>query len=371
MRDEARLLIDLCDAELDAESAAHILETLNTRSDVLAWPWFLDQAVTHRVACLVGRNLNRYDLCPTSREPGMWFPYRALLTSLYAANAQRNEELVRELAVVTAALADGGVLAVLRKGPVLLHELYHDVGVRQMKDLDIMVHPDDTTRAKEILGELGYAEGTRSRNGRRLAPIPRRVEVFQRLHMPNVLMHRPSASRFVDWFTVDISLNQFLPGSGWSIPTTDLPDRSRRILLYGFPVHVLTPEHQLLDLATHLYKEATTLMYVHAGKDLCLYKFLDIALAGRSGEIDWAEFVRLVHVFDVAVPVYLSCYFATVLYPDAIPADVLAGLRPDDVSYLDKVGSAEGAEYEWRTDFLTRLFDPDRAREAPLSKSPL
>jgi hypothetical protein len=42
------------------------------------------------------------------------------------------------------------------KGPMLSYELYKDVGLRQSKDLDLAVAPDDINRAQNCLNDLGW-----------------------------------------------------------------------------------------------------------------------------------------------------------------------------------------------------------------------
>lgn len=68
-----------------------------------------------------------------------------------------------DTAYVVQALCRGGVEPILLKGPVLGRLLYPGE-LRPYFDIDLLVGPDDTPRAEQILRELGYVRG--------LTPLP-------------------------------------------------------------------------------------------------------------------------------------------------------------------------------------------------------
>ncbi len=66
--------------------------------------------------------------------------------------------LTHELQKLLALFADNDVRAVPYKGPALALQLYGNVALRQFSDLDILVHPRDVLRARDLLLAEGYAQ---------------------------------------------------------------------------------------------------------------------------------------------------------------------------------------------------------------------
>jgi len=62
----------------------------------------------------------------------------------------------RQLQQLTSAFREAGVRMIVLKGPALARMVYPDTALRAGSDLDILVHPKEMTRSKEILSQLGY-----------------------------------------------------------------------------------------------------------------------------------------------------------------------------------------------------------------------
>jgi len=68
----------------------------------------------------------------------------------------RTVHMERQLRHLTAAFLEAGVRMIVLKGPALARMVYPDPALRPGSDLDILVHPKEMTRSKEILAQLGY-----------------------------------------------------------------------------------------------------------------------------------------------------------------------------------------------------------------------
>ena len=68
----------------------------------------------------------------------------------------RTLHMTRQLLQLTAAFREAGVRMIVLKGPALSRMVYPDSALRPASDLDILVHPKEMTRSKEILAQLGY-----------------------------------------------------------------------------------------------------------------------------------------------------------------------------------------------------------------------
>lgn len=66
-----------------------------------------------------------------------------------------------------------GITALLIKGAALRYQLYPDPALRPMRDIDLLVHPDDANKAQSLLRSSGYKQST--------APIP-----TDHFHLPSL-----------------------------------------------------------------------------------------------------------------------------------------------------------------------------------------
>lgn len=74
----------------------------------------------------------------------------------FYGNAQHNMFLTQELLDILSLFKDNEIPAIPFKGPVLATLAYNNLLLRQFTDLDILVHPRDIQKAKELLISQGY-----------------------------------------------------------------------------------------------------------------------------------------------------------------------------------------------------------------------
>ena len=116
----------------------------------LDWAYFEQLVRQHKIQPLLIRGIRK--LGPAAEE----YPTLAALAREQNHYAAGNMRRLQALAEVNAAFAREGIRMLSMKGPLLSMELYGDPGMRTSKDLDLMVSPEDLTRAGELLKGLGY-----------------------------------------------------------------------------------------------------------------------------------------------------------------------------------------------------------------------
>lgn len=368
---EAEFVLRAARPTLDEDEVAAVRDLASGVEDAERWPHVVDQAYRHHLLPLLGRNVVQHGLHPRPPGANTAFRYEELFTAVYQANQVRNEALLRELEAVLRELARHGVHPLLRKGLVLTQEVYQDLGSRRSYDIDLMIEPEQVPVLKEVMPALGYATGTVSANRRVVEPRSRAEAAYWAMHVPNLSFRRQTSERFANGFVIDVLLDQFLPGSGYHLPAGGLTERGRPIRVYGVPTRAFDHEEMLVDLATHLFKEATSLHYVQIGKDLTLAKFLDIAGYATTQPVDWDRFGALCARYGIEEPVHYALHYTETVYPGSIPEHVLESTRPDDTGFLREIGTVDKDVHRWQEDFLHRLFDPTRARRAAPSRAPL
>lgn len=365
VRQEARFLLALAVPRWGPASQAVIDQWLATPV-AMDWPYFLDQALHQHVVCMAGRNLSRY--LPKDKP---LLPHRWIYSAAYEANTRRNSSLFAEFGALLCALNQAGVAHAVRKGPALCSLVYDDAGIRRMSDLDLLIDRASFDTAAKVLTELGYAQGVLSANGSRVIPHQRKTKLFWAVHMNNALPFlKPATDPDVQWFEVDLCFDLFQKQSAGQVDVRAVLDRVRPAVICGEPSFSLSPLDQLLDICLHLYKEATSYLSISQGRDINLSRFIDVAETIRATEP--ADLARLpAHVQHVGAEreVYFALFHASLLYPEAVPPELLAHLEPRDRAYLDEYGQLEGRTRRWSQGFLDRLFNPSRARELPGASS--
>lgn len=87
---------------------------------------------------------------------------RRYLGYLYRENARRNAALRHQALELLSTLAARGIDAMVLKGcSALLGKLHHGAGVRMLRDIDLMVKPQDLSATLDALHALGYRIDTR------------------------------------------------------------------------------------------------------------------------------------------------------------------------------------------------------------------
>jgi hypothetical protein len=116
----------------------------------IAWADYLRLVDRHRTPALAWAALNRVD--------GPAIPEQIAGEMRKRSDACRMQAIrhLQSLAGVLEALNHAGVPVMPLKGPLLSLQMYGDVGLRQSKDLDILVAREDVVKTQECLETLGW-----------------------------------------------------------------------------------------------------------------------------------------------------------------------------------------------------------------------
>ncbi|MFI1360277.1 nucleotidyltransferase family protein [Streptomyces sp. NPDC020898] len=353
---EAQLLLST--ARLDMAPDHVDLATAILHDRRLDWGAFLDLATRNRVLAVVARNFDRKHLGPLGTVR------RSTLRAAYLYNRGRHQATLAEWRSVFALLRERGISAVARKGAYLANHVYPDPALRYMEDLDLYVTDEELPALVEALSDLGYQQGSDSPDRRHVVPLQRETAVFWQLNvaaLPPFL--RPTSDPYIDVFSIDVRRDLMEPASGKSVPAKAFLARAHTTQIGGEDVLVPGNEDMLLDIAVHLHREATTLSSIHAGKDLVLLRFLDVALWVRhtADVLDWDVLERAIDEHGLAGELYFALHCTDEVFPGVIDTAALARFRPADLDYLDAYGALDGQPARWDDEFLSRLADRHRS----------
>lgn len=149
---EDRLIIRCSRVSMSAEA---VVEASRLLAQSLDWEYILETSIRHGVSPLFYQGLNQMsktmaleNLIPSS--------IYQQLQNLYHGNQLRNQRLYRVLQEIVGAFKQAGIQVMGLKDIQLAREVYPDIGLRPMGDLDLLIHQQDYNRSAECMRSLGF-----------------------------------------------------------------------------------------------------------------------------------------------------------------------------------------------------------------------
>lgn len=241
-RPEIQLLLYCARPVMDDELAECIKDFL-LHTD-LDWDYLLQTAEEHGVMPLLYQSLstNFPELVPQ--------PILEKLQRFFHLNALRNKFLTNELIKLLELFENNGIAVIPYKGPVLAIYIYGDVALRQFTDLDILVHPRDVLKAKELLINHGYEPYTSLNHIEEESLIESSYQYKFRKKdgKVNLLeLHWQIASKY------PAAINQFNP---FDVELAAFWERLEPVSLFGKRLLTFPAEDLLLLLSIHATKDS-------------------------------------------------------------------------------------------------------------------
>lgn len=259
----------------------------------LNWERVQGLARRHRLTHLLFHHLNQSaaDLVPGS-----------VLQSLREAfnrNARRSLLLSAELREVHALFADAGIAALAYKGPVLGQQVYGNVALREMSDLDVLVAPRDVIAARDLLIGRGYYS------------LPAAVGIPDRLALSwdcNLILFRDQPRQIFELHWA-LAAGRFT----FPLPFAEAWNRRHEVLLSGARLPTFSTEDQLLILCFHGSRHMWE----------CIEWITGVAELIRSEAVDWDELWRRAERLRSRHRLMLGLKLASDLLDAPVPAEVL------------------------------------------------
>ena len=292
-----------------SETIAAILGSFNSED----WQNFRQYLVSHSLANLLYARFQQMGLQVLVPPDAVGF-----LRENYLANAARNLLLLTHAAEVLAALQAEGIPVIGLKGLYLLENVYKDIGVRAMNDLDILVRHEDIPHTIETLQRLSYMPST-----------------FFDGSAPNQdVKHVPPMS-LADGTTIEAHWSLLEEDEPFAIDSRGLWQRARPARFAETDASALSVE----DLILHLCIHAVYQHYLKIG----LRGMLDIALVLKNGaeHINWSKLNEIAREWGAEKTLALSFGLLQDMGWARLPEVFLSDLLPEplDTAILTKAKS--------------------------------
>jgi hypothetical protein len=223
------------------------------------WRYLFKLASFHGIIPLVTHNMETNGF--SSRVPQS---YLNELKQTYRGTIYRNLVMSSELVKILAAFRENGVEAICLKGAPLAEKIYGNPCLRPFGDMDILIHPEDVSRGKALLADLGYQQE---------ASPPGDEHQFH-----GAPFYKKGSLPFwveLHWDLDDCELVAFSEQEIWR--------RAELMQFEGIVIMLLSHEDNFLYLANHLCKHDSSLLKLLVDIAELLKKF------GNS--LDW-EYIR-------------------------------------------------------------------------------
>jgi Uncharacterised nucleotidyltransferase len=142
------LLLLLCRYPFDEKNRETLSKLIREVKD---WPGLVKLINAHGIIALAAYNIKEAGL--EKEIPG---DAMAILENGYFKSIQRNAWLTERWKEVNTLLCYAGIKHILLKGMALEHTLYGSRGLRQMTDNDILIKPEESFKAWQLLQQEGF-----------------------------------------------------------------------------------------------------------------------------------------------------------------------------------------------------------------------
>lgn len=275
-------------------------------SEALDWDYIVDYSYNQGISPLVYWNLNKI-------SNGKNVPPEILkkLEKLYYGNLARNMILYEELNKVLKAFKKEGIDTIVLKGAFLAKEVYENIGLRPMSDIDLLIREEDYQKAKVELTKLMYSTDVF---------LTKYYEQLQTV-LSNELLFKHKDKKVL----IDLHWDILPPESCYKININELWKNTKPIKISDIEIFALAPEDLLIHLCLHLdnhinYSRSAAQHF----KDYC-----DIAEVTRHYKetINWNYFLQSSKDSGIEKPVFESLSIANNYLGAIIPENILSSLE--------------------------------------------
>jgi hypothetical protein len=275
----------------------------------LDWNYIMECSRRQGISPLFYWNLKK-----VSDKKDVPFEVMKKLERIYYSNLARNMMFFNELGKTLKAFKKVGIETVVLKGVFLAEEIYKNIGLRPMSDIDLLIKEEDVEKAKEELSKLNYfAEPV-------IVPTKLHKKFYTALHEELQLVNQNKEIMIeIHWDIQPIH-------NPYKVDIKKLWDNVKPVKIAGVDVLTFAPEDTLQYLCLHMDKHIN-LKGAPANKPL--RDFCDIAEVTRyyNEIINWNLLLQNSKSFKTEEPVYQGLYIAKKYFDAFVPESILRELE--------------------------------------------
>lgn len=268
------------------------------------WDYLTKTAIEHQAGPLLYKKLSLL-----SNQTNIPEATRNSLKQSWLRTLSRSMVLIEHFKKISGAFNTEGISFIAMKGILLSEWLYHEIGLRQFSDMDLLVKKEDGEKCIGILRAMGYQS-----NELKLSKFVK--ENTEYAHFPPMVKNGVS---------VEIHIKISRESESYHVNLSDLWKQAKPVTLHGAKALAFDVNDLLLHLCLHLDK------HFSGGKVqfTCFYDITNL-LEQHAADIDWERFkdtcIRYNAVEQTYPYIYLSAKYMNVPIPKSAE-NVLTSLR--------------------------------------------
>jgi Uncharacterised nucleotidyltransferase len=316
---QEELFVLLCCRNVRTGESLHAINDLATKN--LDWDVILNIASLHGIAGLL-----HVTLAQCSNRGYVPDNLLKKLEMAYRHNAFRNLLYAKEFNEIANQFNRANIRTIPLKGIEFLHSIYtHDIGLRSLSDIDILVEKADVPRAEKILLGMGYKT---NKTGYRYSLLHFHLIFWRSSKKPPII--------------IELHWDVDFPDSPFNIDITECWERSQEISNGKIHYYEFSVEDSIIFNSFHIFRATTQ----KPDSVLSLKYFCDIAnIIAQSGDrINWECIIARSQKYHVLRPVALVLLLVQdLLEVKTIPPVIAEALRTS--GYRDDFGLRAVKEY--------------------------
>ena len=264
------------------------------------WEDFLAAVHNYGLTTLVYNHLKNLDLINKIPDAHQQTMHSAVLT-----NVARNSIFLHKAGMILNALNQAEIPAIGLKGVYLLENIYQDVSLRSMSDIDLLLRKQDIPKALRVCETLGYHPTT-----------------YFSIDDDNLDIKHVPPLKTKDGPYLELHWTILEENAPFSIEVEGLWTRAVPVTIAGVPAFAFSPEDLILHLCMHL-------SYQHEF-NIGLRGLYDIAavLHHFENQVDWHELITIAQAWGVTRVLWVSLELVSDFFSVPVPLDILNQLQP-------------------------------------------
>jgi hypothetical protein len=303
---EDKLLLYCSRLSINEDIKCKIEEIL---SNVLDWNYIVDCSIKQGISPLFSWNLKKVNNVKDVPSEIM-----KNLEKMYYSNLARNILLYDELSKILTAFKKAGIDTIVLKGAFLAEEIYKNIGLRPMNDIDLLIKEEDLQKAKIELVKLKYSAT--------IIFSTKFHEQFQTAWSEELpFIHQDKKIDIeIHW---DIEPRQ----NHYKVDINKFWNNTKSVKIAGIETLTFAPEDILQHLCLHVHKHVNL---GSAPPARPLRDYCDIAEVTRyyNDTINWNYLLKSSKEYGIEEPIFQGLFISKEYFGALVPEDILSELEP-------------------------------------------
>jgi len=238
-------------------------------------------------------------------------PVRIKLQQAYYITFNRSSILHEHFRKIAEQFTQQNIPVIALKGIYLSEWLYHDIGLRQFSDIDLLVKDEDASTCLAILEAMGYRH-----SGNPRIEISEFIDAQLKLYEKTVEFAHYEPE-ILNGVSVEIHIKLFTESEGYDLNLDEIWKNAIPTVLNGIPVFTLGTYDLLIYLCLHLDKH-----FRQGRVQFTCFNDITNLLVKYSDTLDWAIFTETCRKYkcvDIVFPYFVLVHkYMNISVPDYI-----------------------------------------------------